>query len=162
MNYKRLSNEELNRCKYPNLAAEVIESGYSASTLADFMGIGAKKDGRYRKDDDPEVWGMINGTIEMHVSNMIGLCKYFGADATYLFSDTLQIVNDKPTAYWKWYRENQRQERELKGLQALSRIYNILHDKLYLTGYVQEIIDHIQRADDEIEAAQNLVESLRK
>ena len=76
MNYKRLSNEELSSYKYPNLVAEIIESGYTASTLADFMGIGAKKDGRYRKEDDPEVWGRINGTIEMRASHMIGLCKY--------------------------------------------------------------------------------------
>lgn len=161
MNYKRLLNEELSSYKYPNLVAEIIESGYTASTLADFMGIGAKKDGRYRKEDDPEVWGRINGTIEMCASHMIGLCKYYGADVLYLFSDTLQIINGKPAAYWKWYKENQRQERELNGLQALFRIYNTLHDKLYLTSYIQTIIDYIQSADDEIEAAQNLVKSLK-
>ena len=161
MNYKRLSNEELSSYKYPNLVAEIIESGYTTSTLADFMGIGAKKDGRYRKEDDPEVWGRINGTIEMRASHMIGLCKYYGTDVSYLFSDTLQIINGKPAAYWKWYKENLRQERELNGLKALFPIYNKLHDKLYLTSYIQTIIDYIQSADDEIEAAQNLVKSLK-
>ena len=161
MNYNRLSNEELSKYKYPNLVAEIIESGYTASTLADFMGIGAKKDGRYRKDDDPEVWGMINGTIEMRASNIFRLCKYYGADVNYLFSDTLQIINGKPAAYWKWYKENQRQEREFERLQALSDIYRILHENLYLTTYVRKIIDYIQSADDKIEAAQNLVKSLK-
>ncbi len=161
MNYKRLTNEELSNYKYPNLVAEIIESGYTPSTLADFMGIGAKKDGEYRKQDDPEVWGVINGTIEMYESNMMGLCRYYGADPEYLFSDTLQIMNGKPVAYWKWYKENQKQQRELERLQALSRIYNTLHDKLYLTGYVQAVIDYIESADDSIEAAQNLVKSLK-
>ena len=117
--------------------------------------------GKYRKEDDPEVWGMLNGTIEMRASHMIGLCKYYGTDVSYLFSDTLQIINGKPAAYWKWYKENLRQERELNGLQALFRIYNTLHDKLYLTGYVQAVIDYIESADDSIEAAQNLVKSLK-
>lgn len=49
----------------------------------------------------------------------------------------------------------------MNGLQALFRIYNTLHDKLYLTSYIQTIIDYIQSADDEIEAAQNLVKSLK-
>ena len=161
MNYKRLSNEELSMCKYPNLVAEIIESGYSASTLGDFMGIGAKKDGRYRKEDDLEVRGLINGTIEMSASNMMGLCRYYGADADYLFSDTLQIISGKPLAYWRWYEVNQKQEREHKQMQALYKIYNTLHDKLYLTDCVQAVIDYIENAEDSIETAQSLVKLLK-
>ena len=154
MNNKRVSNEMLSRCKYPNLMAEIVESTYSICTIAEHMGLGR------RKEDDPEVWGMLNGTIEMRASNMYGLMHLYNAEYEYLFSETLQIVDGKPAAYWHWYERNQKQQRELEGLQALSRIYNTLNDKLYLTGYVQAVIDYIERADDSIEAAQNLVKSL--
>lgn len=40
MNYKRLSNEELSKYPYPNLIAEIIESGYGLHTISDFMGHG--------------------------------------------------------------------------------------------------------------------------
>ena len=155
MNNKRVSSEELSRCKYPNLIAEITESTYSICTIAESMGLGR------RKEDDPEVWGMLNGTIEMRVSNMYGLMHLYNAEYEYLFSETLQIVDGEPAAYWHWYKRNQQQQRELERLQALSRIYNTLHDKLYLTGYVQAVIDYIERADDSIEAAQNLVKTLK-
>lgn len=156
MNYKRLSNEELSRCKYPNLIAEITESTYSICTIAEHMELG-----KYRKEDDLEVWGMLNGTIEMRASNIYGLLRLYNAEYEYLFSETLHVVDGKSLAYWHWYERNQKQQRELEGLQALSRIYNTLHDKLYLTGYVQAVIDYIESADDSIEAAQNLVKSLK-
>ena len=64
-------------------------------------------------------------------------------------------------AYWRWYDENKRKEKESELLQALSDIYRNLHENLYLTPYVQAVINYIQKADDEIEAAQNLVKSLK-
>ncbi len=155
MNYKRLTNEELSRCKYPNLIAEIMESSYSICTIAEHMELGR------RKEDDPEVWGMLNGTIELRASNMYGLMCLYNAEFEYLFSETLQVIDGKPRAYWKWYRENQKRQRELEGLQALSRIYDTLQNKLYLTSYVQTVIDYIESADDSIEAAQNLVKSLK-
>ena len=54
-----------------------------------------------------------------------------------------------------------RKEKESERLQALSDIYRNLHENLYLTPYVQAVINYIQKADDEIEAAQNLVKSLK-
>lgn len=155
MNDKRVSNEELSKCKYPNLIAEILECTYSICTIAEFMGLGR------RKEDDPEVWGMLNGTIELRASNMYGLMRLYNAEYEYLFSETLQVIDGKPLAYWHWYERNQKQQRELEELQALSRIYDILNDKRYLTGYVQAVIDYIESADDAIEAAQNLVKSLK-
>ena len=38
--YKKMSNEELQKCPYPNLIAELIESGYSICTLGTHMGLG--------------------------------------------------------------------------------------------------------------------------
>lgn len=156
MNYKRLSTIELSRYKYPNLLAEIIESGYSICTIAEHMGLG-----RYRKEDDPEVWGRLCGSIEMSGTNMCGLLQLYNVEQGYLFNDTLSIRGGVPEAYWRWYDENKRKEQEFERLQALSKIYNTLHDKLYLTGYVQAVIDYIESADDSIEAAQNLVKSLK-
>lgn len=160
MNYNRMTNDELNRCKYPNLIAEIIESGYSTSTIADFMGIGAKKNGTYRKQDDPEVWGMVNGTEELCYSHAMGLCRYYNASFDYLFSDTLQVIDEKPAAYWKWYKENQKRKKEYERLHGLFEIYNTLQDKQYLISYVQKVIDYIDGAEDPIEAAQTLMQSL--
>lgn len=155
MNYKRLSNEELSRCKYPNLMAEITESTYSICTIAEHMKLGR------RKEDDPEVWGMLNGTIELRASNMYGLMRLYNAEYEYLFSETLQVIDGKPSAYWHWYERNQEQQRELERMRALSKISDTLHNKSYLAGYIQSVLDYIQSADDEIQAAQDLINSLK-
>lgn len=129
MNYPRMSNEELGKCEFPNLIAEIIESGYSTSTLADFMGIGAKRNGRYREEGDPEVWNEINGIVEMPASHAVGLSRYYGVDIGYLFSDNLAIISDKPQAYWRWYDENRRQEAEFQKREEIKAVEYELHSK---------------------------------
>lgn len=156
MSCRKLSNEFFSRCKYPNLIAEVMETTFSICTIAEYMELG-----RYRKEDDPEVWGMLNGTIQMNVSNMMGLCRCFHMDPEYLFSNTLEVVNGKPLAHWRWYERNQEQQRYMEESRSLSKIYDTLNNKRYLIGYVQAVIDYIERADDSIEAAQNLVKTLK-
>ena len=155
MNDKRVSNEELSKCKYPNLMAEILECTYSICTIAEFMGLGR------RKEDDPEVWGLLNGTIELRASNMYGLMRLYNAEYEYLFSETLQVIDGKPSAYWHWYERNQEQQRELERMRALSKISDTLHNKSYLAGYIQSVLDYIQSADDEIQAAQDLINSLK-
>ena len=155
MNDKRVSNEELSKCKYPNLIAETLECTYSICTIAESMGLGR------RKEDDPEVWGLLNGTIELRASNMYGLMRLYNAEYEYLFSETLQVIDGKPSAYWHWYERNQEQQRELERMRALSKISDTLHNKSYLVGYIQSVLDYIQSADDEIQVAQDLVNSLK-
>lgn len=70
MYYEKLSNEQLRELKYPNLIAELIESGYSICTCAEHMGLA---DGRYREQDDKEVWGKLYGQLELLASEAIGL-----------------------------------------------------------------------------------------
>lgn len=160
MNYKRLSNDELNQCKYPNLVAEIIESGYSTSTIADFMGIGAKKNGAYREENDPEVWDKINGSEELPASHAIGLCKYYNCDYEYLFSSKLYVISDRPAAYWHWYDENKRKEREFQQIQGKFEVYNILGEKPYMIDCIKEVIAYIDGAEDSIEAIQKLTNAL--
>lgn len=137
MNYKRLTNEELKKCKYPNLIAEIIESGYSTSTLADFMGLGSRKNGKYRPEGDPEVWDKINGKEEICASHAAGLSKYYNADFEYLFSSELDIMHGKPVAYWKWYDENRKKEEELKKLGEMRVIEYELHTRPDLLEFMK-------------------------
>lgn len=137
MNYPRMSNEELSKCEFPNLIAEIIESGYSTRTLADFMGIGAKKNGRYREEGDPEVWNEINGIVEIPVSHAVGLARYYGVDMGYLFSDNLAIISDKPQAYWRWYDKNRRQEAEFQKREEIKAIEYELHSRPELLEFMK-------------------------
>lgn len=140
MYYKKLSNEELNKCKFPNLIAEIIESGYSTSTLADFMGLGAKKNGKYRKEDDPEVWNKINGQKEMLASHIVGLAKYYGVKIEYLSSYELTIQSGKPLAYWRWYENNQKKKKELERLKTIGEIEYTLYSEPYLLEFMKCVI----------------------
>lgn len=54
MKYEKLSNDELRKYPYPNLMAEIIESGYSICTIAEHMALPGR-----RQEDDAEVWGEI-------------------------------------------------------------------------------------------------------
>lgn len=150
MYYKKMTNEELNQCKYPNLIAEIIESGYSTITLADFMGLGPKKNGRYRRENDPEVWDKINGKEEMLASHAAGLCKYYNADFDYLFSNKLHVVSGKPVAYWKWYEENRKKEAEFKRAEEIRTIEYELHSRPELLVFMKTAVtlnaDQIQLA----------------
>lgn len=128
MNYKRLSLIELSRYRYPNLLAEIIESGYSICTIAEHMGLG-----RYRREDDPEVWARLAGSIEMTVANMCGLLQLYNVKQEYLFSDTLSIKGGVSEAYWRWYDENKRKEKK-RNLSACRRCqtYTVICMKIYI------------------------------
>ena len=128
MNYKRLSLIELSRYRYPNLLAEIIESGYSICTIAEYMGLG-----RYRREDDPEVWARLAGSIEMTVANMCGLLQLYNVKQEYLFSDTLSIKGGVSEAYWRWYDENKIKEKK-RNLSACRRCqtYTVICMKIYI------------------------------
>lgn len=162
MNYKKMSNDELSACKYPNLMAEIIESGYSTSTLADFMGIGSKKDGRYRPEGDPEVWNKINGSEELLASHALGLCKYYNCDYDYMFSHTLNVISGKPAAYWHWYEENKLKDAEYNKKMKINEIYHTLDEKPYLIDFMKEVIKYIDSAEDSIAEIRKLTNILNE
>ena len=123
MEYKRLSNEELSKFPYPNLIAELIESHYSICTLGDHMGLG-----RYRREDDPEIWAKLRGQQKITASESVGLSRLFGAKLEYLFSDTLNILCEKPMAYIRWYDTNKRHEIETQQIRDRDKIMGILRE----------------------------------
>lgn len=135
MIYQRKSNEELRRYRYPNLMAELFESGYSICTLADHMGLGV-----HRKEDDPEVWDKLNGSRDILASEGIGLSRLFSVSADYLFSDTLCIFSGKPLAYLRWCENNRRKEREHPEYVAKTVIERELSEKPYLLEFMKNAV----------------------
>lgn len=126
MNYYWLTYEEIEKAKYPNLLAEIKESGYSTSTLADFMGLGAKKNGEKRSEDDPEVWDKLTGKEELLASELFGIAKYYNAGVDYLLSHKLEMCQGKSVAYWRWYEENKRMQEDIERKKAIMEIYDEL------------------------------------
>ncbi len=137
MYYKKLSNEQLRELKYPNLIAELIESGYSICTCADHMGLA---DGRYRKQDDKEVWGKLYGEEELLASEAIGLAGLFGVQLKYLFANSLATLGSESFAYVRWYESNQRREREHQEYLKREEIDMGMRNRPYLLDFMREVV----------------------
>ncbi len=137
MYYKKLTNEQLQKLKYPNLIAELIESGYSICTCADHMGL---PDGRYREQDDKEVWGKLYGEDELLATEAFGLAKLFGTSMEYLFAENLKTTNGEILAHIRWYESNQRREREYQEYLKREEINRELRKKPYLLDFLREVV----------------------
>lgn len=106
MNYKKLTNEQINTFPYPNLIAELIESGYSICTLGEHMGL----EGR-RSENDPQIWSKLRGQDEIMASEAFGLARLFNTECEYLFSSELTEIDGMSAAYWRWFYENVRMKK---------------------------------------------------
>ena len=109
MNYKRLSNEELQKFPYPNLVAEIIESGYGYHTIAGFMGHGEEP------NNEEFVLRKLRGETDIFAGEAFDLAKYFGCKLEYMFSEELSIYNGKPKAYWRWIEKTERSKKSAKN-----------------------------------------------
>lgn len=136
MKYTRLSIELLSKYKYPNLIAELIESGYSICTIGDHLGMG-----KYRKEDDKEVWDKLKGNTEIFTSEAIALAKLFGVGIGYLFSEDLATLDNKPLAFYRWFEDNRRKEIELKRMEDMQTIEKALEEKPYLLKFFMISLD---------------------
>lgn len=134
MNYKRLSNEELQKFPYPNLVAEIIESGYGYHTIARFMGHG--------EESNTEEFALrkLRGETDIFAGEAFGLAKYFGCKLEYMFSEELSIYNGKPKAYWRWLEENKKRREECEKSKAILEIYEELKRKPYLIDFMKYCI----------------------
>lgn len=142
---RRLSIEELQEYPYPNLMAEIIESGYSICTVGEHMGLG-----RYLPEDSPEIWDRLTGNTDILFSEATGLARLFGADFDYLFSHGLRLISEKPYAYWRWLEENKRRKRELVEYRMRQKIDEALKEKPYLLKMVSIIVS---MSEEEVGAA---------
>lgn len=149
MYYKRLSVEQLKHLKYPNLMAELIESRYSICAVADHMGLGI------RKEDDPEVWGKIQGNIEITSKEAAGLARLFGVRFEYLFSDKLSLLDGDPIAVLRWEEKNRRRDQESLDNKVIFEAY----EKLRKNRVFLETIKFILKlSDDELKSLMMMLE----
>lgn len=128
----KMSNEELEKFKYPNLIAEFLESGYSICTLGDHMGMGSR-----RKENDPEILGKLAGGISITVKESMGLSRLFNCKLDYLFSSKLSVTCDAPVAYWRHYDSNVEKEKWHKEYKERAEIEQILREKPYLFEFMK-------------------------
>ena len=134
MIYKKLSIAELNKFPYPNLIAEIIESGYGMHTISDFMGHG-------NTYDTKEMIGKkLNGEEDIFASEANGLAKLFGVKMDYLFSNALSVVNEKSEAYWRWYYENERKQAEVERGKDIMLVYNAVRENPDLLSFIKKCV----------------------
>lgn len=135
MKYEKLSNDELRKYPYPNLMAEIIESGYSICTIAEHMGLPGR-----RQEDDAEVWGKLKGDIDILASEAIGLSHLYNVKMEYLFDDKLKVLCNMPMAHWHWYAQNERMKKEEAQLQIMQEIQDALKKRPELMNLFKELI----------------------
>lgn len=151
-----LSIEELQKYPYPNLMAEIAESGYSICTIGDHLGIGD-----HCKEDDAEVWARLRGEKAMLTSEAFGLASLFGVKLEYLFSHELQMFGRNTLAYARWYEKKQKEKREREVFDLWYCIRQELKDKPYLFDFMKIAItcsrEQIKFATSELESRKTVV-----
>lgn len=130
----RFSVRELQKFKYPNLIAEIDESGYSICTLGEHMGLGRVP------EDSTEVWDRLTGKKEIMASEVIRLACLFGTEPDYLLSQELSVLDGKPFAYLRWKEANEKRERESREFNIQMDIMSALRKKPYLLKFVSMIV----------------------
>lgn len=150
----KMTNEKLKKYPFPNLMAEICESGYSICTIGDYMGLGS-----HCQEDDPEVWGRLRGKIEMSLSEVLGLVNLFGCTYEYLFSRELSAMGEKTQAYNRWYEHNQQMKYEMEASELGFKIHRELKEKPYLFEFMKMAAE---LKETEIKAATEMLVELNK
>ncbi len=150
----KMTNEELKKYPFPNLMAEICESGYSICTLGDFMGLGS-----HCEEDDPKVWGKLRGDTDLYANEAIGLVRLFGCTYEYLFSNKLSVMNGKPLAYHRWREHNIRIKYECEASDLGYKILAELKKKPYMYGFMKMAV---RLNEDEIRTMTKMMSSLNK
>lgn len=148
----KMTNEKLKKYPFPNLMAEISESGYSICTIGDHMGLGS-----HCQEDDPEVWGRLRGDIELSAHEAIGLVCLFNCTYEYLVSSELSVVGEKSVAYYRWYDSNLEREYDIKASDLGYKILAELREKPYMYEFMKMAIG---LNEDEIKAATKMLTEL--
>lgn len=125
------SNEELGKFPYPNLMAEIMESGYSICTVSDHMGLGIAK------ENDPVVWAKLKGEEDIYANELVGMANLFEVSIDYLFSKTLDTFCGESKAKIRWHDWNKRQEQEHKRNQEIKEITEQLESNPELLAFMK-------------------------
>ncbi len=123
MNYNWMKYEEIRKAKYPNLLAEIKESGYSICTISDHMGFGMCK------ENNPVIWDKLMGKTDISADKAVALAKLFRVELKYLLSGKLYVVSGKSVAYWRWLDHNTQMEKELKIRRYLDEINRLIRER---------------------------------
>lgn len=134
MEYVRQDYCWIRKQKFPNLLAEIKESGYSISTIRDHMGMG-------RYGDIQEVWDKITGKADMFPEEIAGLAGLFGVDIKYLITPELVVIEEKSMAYWRHYELNRRLEEQSALNQKVERIAKELLKNPDLLYFISDVIE---------------------
>ena len=95
MNYRKMSMEELSGYRYPNLVAEIIESGYSMCTLSEHRGYGRCE------QSNPFIRSKVFGNEGISGAEGAALAGLFGCEAEYLFSKKLKVIDGRTAAFYR-------------------------------------------------------------
>lgn len=103
MYYDWLKYEDIEKSPYPNLLAELKESGYSIARLSECM------TGHTCAEDDPNVWSKLKGESPFLAAEVVSLAELFKMEPKYLFGSKLERVGGTPCAaqHWKQKKEPQ-------------------------------------------------------
>lgn len=104
------------------------------------MGIGKKKTGFYRAEDDPEIWAKLRGEKEIYIDEAEGLANLFGVTFEYLFSDKISTLSDMPIVYYRWYDWNKKCKEEIAQNEGIRKIEQHLRKYPNLIEPMKEIL----------------------
>lgn len=104
MNYNWLKYEDIVKYPYPNLMAEIKESGYSICTMSLYMGYGMCP------ENDERIWAKLKEETPILCTEGFALARLFEAKLEYLFSHTLTLPDESGSPYAKsrWEEKNKR------------------------------------------------------
>lgn len=115
--------EELRKFKYPNLAAEIMESGYEMNRIADSM------ECENASDLEKVIEAKLRGDVPIMYLEAYKLAREFDVKMEYLFSHKLSVKNGKTEAYIRW--------NELKNAKEILKIYNELIENPELIDFMK-------------------------
>lgn len=137
MNYNWLKYEDIERSKYPNLLAEIKESGYSISTISECMG-----HSRHVQEDDPDTWNKLLGRDELPLEECVGLAHLFNVSYEYLVAHELTKAGEVSIAHLRWYKDIQKRKAECSLYMTQQDLY------IYLIPEIAAIAVKCQHKDD--------------
>ena len=137
MNYDWLGYDVIEKSKYPNLLAEIKESGYSICTVSTHMGHNP-----HVTEDDPDTWNKLLGREDILVEECVGLVHLFNVSYEYLFAPHLEKVGDVSIAHFRWYKK-------VQTMKAESQLYMTQQDLyIHLIPEIAKIVVECKQKDN--------------
>ncbi len=147
MNYNWITYSDIKKQKYPNLLAELKESGYSICIVSEHMGYGRLN------EDDTTIWNKLLGIDEMTVSEIVALSKLFGYGMEYLMRHKLTTIDGVSLAYYHWLDWNKKKQQVLQKNEVIKRMNELLEKR---PGDIEKFRKILDMNDKELDILINL------